>query len=115
MSKIKKVFIESPYSGNIEENVEYARECMADSLLRGEGPFLSHLIYTQFPKKGFVSDDDKEHKIIGRENSIKAAEEWRKVSDLVVFYIDKGMSKGMLEGKRKTEELGIPIEYRKIK
>ena len=47
------VCIESPFAGNVEFNVEYAKLAMKDSLSRGEAPFLSHLLYTQ------VLDDTK--------------------------------------------------------
>ena len=42
-----RVIIESPYSPGSPENIEYARRCLFDSLLRGESPFASHLLYTQ--------------------------------------------------------------------
>lgn len=41
------VVLESPYAGDIERNTNYARDCMRDSILRGEAPIASHLIYTQ--------------------------------------------------------------------
>lgn len=41
------VLLESPYAGNVELNVTYARACMRDCLKRGEAPFASHLLYTQ--------------------------------------------------------------------
>ena len=33
--------------GHVEENVAYARAAVRDSLLRGESPIASHLLYTQ--------------------------------------------------------------------
>ena len=44
---MKRVIIESPYAGSIELNVRYARECLKDSLERGEAPIASHLLHTQ--------------------------------------------------------------------
>src|SRR5690606_24498929 len=41
------VIIESPYSGDVERNTEYARSCLLDSLRRGEAPIASHLLHTQ--------------------------------------------------------------------
>ena len=38
----KLVYLESPYAGDIEKNIKYARLCMKDSLDRGEYPFPSH-------------------------------------------------------------------------
>ena len=34
------VVLESPYAGDVEENIEYARECVKDSL-KGEKEFAS--------------------------------------------------------------------------
>ena len=33
---MRLVILESPYAGDIERNVAYARACLRDSLLRGE-------------------------------------------------------------------------------
>jgi hypothetical protein len=44
---MKLVIIESPYAGEVEANVAYARACMRDSLGHGEAPIASHLLYTQ--------------------------------------------------------------------
>jgi len=42
---MKKVIIESPYAGNIEQNIKYRlRACLKDSLTRGEAPLASHLL-----------------------------------------------------------------------
>ena len=43
----KLVILESPYAGEVEKNLDYARKCMKDCFLRGEYPFASHLLYTQ--------------------------------------------------------------------
>ena len=42
---MRRVILESPYAGNVEENVAYARAAVRDSLLRGEAPIASHLLY----------------------------------------------------------------------
>lgn len=44
---MRRVIIESPYAGDVELNAQYARECLRDSLTRGEAPIASHLLYTQ--------------------------------------------------------------------
>ncbi len=44
---MKLVILESPYAGHVDANVAYARMAMHDSLLRGEAPIASHLLYTQ--------------------------------------------------------------------
>lgn len=86
---MKLVIIESPYAGDIERNVPYARACMADSLARGEAPFASHLLYTQ---PGILDDND----LTQRERGIDAGWKWGlAAADVVAFYIDLGMSTGM--------------------
>ena len=44
---MRRVIIESPYAGFVKRNEDYARECLRDSLMRGEAPIASHLLYTQ--------------------------------------------------------------------
>ena len=99
------VIIESPYMGNVKSNVAYARKCMSDSLLRGESPFASHLLYTQ------VLDDTKE---IERLTGMSRAFNWYRHADLMAVYTDKGISSGMQKGMEIAEEFGIKIEYRRL-
>tara|TARA_R100000781_G_scaffold114597_2_gene85837 strand:+ start:593 stop:913 length:321 start_codon:yes stop_codon:yes gene_type:complete len=99
------VIIESPYMGNVKSNVAYARKCMSDSLLRGESPFASHLLYTQ------VLDDTKE---IERLTGMSRAFNWYRHADLMAVYTDKGISKGMEMGMEVAEQFKIKIEYRKL-
>lgn len=99
-----RVIIESPYAGDIERNVRYARACMADSLRRGEAPFASHLLYTQ---PGILRDE-----VLGeRDLGIAAGFAWGDVAELVAIYDDLGISKGMGEGHRRA--LGkFPVVFR---
>lgn len=108
------VIIESPYSGNIEANVEYARRCMQDSLKRGESPFLSHLLYTQHPQYGHVSDDDHEKQCIGRDACMEAAFEWTRRADAVILYTDLGISSGMERGMAAAMRFKKLVEYRTL-
>ena len=96
------VVIESPYAGDVEKNLRYARVCMADSILRGEAPIASHLLYTQ------ILDDKSPHQ---RKFGIAVGLEWLRVADKHVFYTDHGWSKGMLEAKKLSK---FKIEERKI-
>ena len=96
------MILESPYAGDVLRNVEYAKLCMRDSLLRGESPLVSHLLYTQ------VLDDNIPAE---RRLGIDAGLVWLGVADLHVFYIDYGMSSGMLYAEKHS---GIKKEYRKL-
>ena len=80
--------IESPYAGGVERNLAYVRECMRDSLKRGEAPYASHALYTQ----PGVLDDCVPHE---RRLGIQAGFAWWNVAHHVAFYVDHGWSTGM--------------------
>lgn len=105
---MKLVIIESPYAGNVDENTTYARECVRDSLLRGEAPIASHLLYTQV---GILNDDIPEE----RQHGIDAGLAWRKVAEASVVYTDLGISRGMEYGIKAAQEANIPVEFRTIR
>jgi hypothetical protein len=102
-----RVILESPYSGDVPQNVAYAQKCMRDCLRRGETPYASHLLYTQ---PNVLDDTIPEHRALG----MRAGFEWTKVADKTVVYYDLGVSKGMIEGIRNAEKCNIPIEFRKL-
>lgn len=56
------VIVESPYSGDIERNLCYARAALKDCFDRGEYPFASHLLYTQ---KDVLDDNIPEQRQLG--------------------------------------------------
>lgn len=104
---MRLVIVESPYAGDIEANVEYARACVRDSLSRGEAPIASHLLYTQ---PGILRDEVEEE----RQWGIDAGLAWRRVAEASVVYLDRGMSRGMEYGIAAARDAGLPIEYRSI-
>ena len=107
MSKMNLVIVESPYAGDIERNVAYARAAMADCLKRGEAPYASHLLYTQ---PGVLRDDIPAERELG----INAGLAWWRVADLHAFYTDYGMSRGMTAALEKCKADGRPYEMRSI-
>ena len=111
----RRVFLESPYSGNIAENIKYAIECTRDSLHRGEAPFASHLLYTLHPVHLFVADGGRHTVAVGREGAIAASQSWRHVADVTVFYVDLGWSSGMSAALQYCKERGLPWEERSIR
>lgn len=104
---MKLVEIESPYAGDVERNLEYARAAMRDSLMRGEAPIGSHLIYTQ---PGILDDTIPEE----REMGMEAGKAWGRHAELVAVYMDLGLSGGMKWGIDYHMTKGTPIEYRTI-
>jgi hypothetical protein len=104
---MRRVVIESPYSGDIERNVAYAREAVRDCILRGEAPIASHLLFTQ---PGILRDEIAEERLAG----IYAGLAWVCVADASVVYIDFGISRGMQQGIDAAKAANIPIEFRRI-
>lgn len=79
--------VESPYAGDIDGNVAYARTALLYLIQKGYTPFASHLLYTQ------VLDDDKPG---DRERGIDMQiDTLIKTRAKVFFFIDKGFSSGM--------------------
>jgi len=104
---MKKVIIESPYAGDIERNIKYARVCLKDSLNRNEAPLASHLLYTQ---EGVLDDTVERERMQG----INAGLAWIEFADIHVFYIDYGMSKGMEYALNYSTDKGVKTVFRKI-
>ena len=100
------VIVESPYAGDIERNVAYARACIADCIRRGEAPFASHLIYTQ---PGVLDDADARERRLGIDLGLA----WGSRADLVAFYVDLGWSNGMKAARTFWEEHGKVVEVRR--
>lgn len=104
---MRRVIVESPYAGNIEANVDYARCCIRDALLRGEAPIASHLLYTQ---PGILRDEIPEE----REWGVDAGLTWLATAEATVVYTDRGISRGMHYGIEAAARHGIPVEYRSL-
>lgn len=104
---MRLVIIESPYAGDVDANVDYARRCVRDSLMRGEAPIASHLLYTQ---PGILDDGIPEE----RQRGIEAGLAWRVVAEATAVYTDRGITKGMQYGIDVAGLAGNPVEYRQI-
>jgi len=104
---VKRVTIESPYAGDIEANVAYAKECVLDCLRRGEAPYASHLFFTQ---TGILRDELP----FEREMGIEAGLAWQAASELVAVYVDRGVSEGMRKGIARAVAMWIPVSVRTL-
>ena len=104
---IRLVIIESPYAGDVERNVAYARAAMRDSILRGEAPLASHLLYTQ---EGILDDDDP----VERATGIEAGLAWGAMAHATILYTDLGISGGMQQGIMRATTEHRPIEERRL-
>lgn len=102
---MRRVIVESPYAGDKERYVAYARRCMKDSLVRNESPLLSHLLYPQ------VLDELRPQE---RQWGIEAGLAWLPAADAMILYLDYGESSGMMSARRYAEMLRITVEERFI-
>jgi hypothetical protein len=107
MNEMKRVILESPYAGDIERNIKYARMCLHDALHRGEAPFASHLLYTQ---PDVLVDEIPSERQLGTDAGLA----WGAVAELTVVYTDFGISPGMEYGIAAANSLSRPVEYRSI-
>lgn len=101
------VIIESPLAGNVAANIAYARRCLRDSLARGEAPIASHLLLTQ---PGVLDEGDPDE----RQRGIDAGVAWYRAADAAVFYVDRGISRGMRYGMLAARAHDVSVEYREI-
>lgn len=108
---MRRVILESPYKSDdpavIAENVQYARACAHDCIMRGDSPYASHLLLTQ---GGILRDDVSEERELG----INAGLAWQQVADAVVVYQDHGISNGMLLAIDRAKFYNVPVEYRSL-
>lgn len=104
---MRRVIVESPFAGDVDANIAYARRCVRDSVLRGEAPIASHLLFTQ---PGILNDNVPAERQLG----IDAGLAWRSVADATVVYTDRGISAGMKYGILAARDAGVLVEYRKI-
>lgn len=104
---MRRVLIESPYAGDVVGNLAYAKRCVLDSLSKGEAPIASHLLFTM---DGILNDAVTTERNLG----IAAGLAWRDVADMVVFYVDKGWSSGMMAARSLYDSEGRPYEVRTL-
>ena len=89
---MKRVMIESPFAADdfVQEELhkKYLEACIFDSLERGEAPFASHGFYTQW-----LEDSEPAE----RKKGMACGKAWAETSDIIAFYVDYGISPGMIE------------------
>lgn len=106
MKDFKLCVLETPFAGDVEGNLKFARECMHDMLISGESPYASHLLYTQ---PNVLDDNIPEERELG----IYAGFAWKHLPEVhTVFYLDKGTSRGMQLAKDYCIENDMSFEER---
>lgn len=105
------VVIESPYASDtaagVARNLRYVRACMAYCLANDAAPYASHALYTQ---PGVLNDqipaERKNGMRAGFAIGAKLEERW--------FFIDLGMTDGMLRGEERAARQTPPQKTRRI-
>lgn len=97
---MKLIFIASPYAGDIERNIEYAKQACRHVLDKGNAFFCPHLLYPQ------ILDDNnpEERKLgirLGKEVLAKCDELWA---------FSNHISSGMFKEIEYARERGIPVK-----
>ena len=97
---MKLIFIASPYAGDIQKNIEYAKEACRYVLNEGNAFFCPHLIYPQ------ILDDSNPEE---RKLAINMGKEFlSKCDELWVF--GNHISHGMFEEIEFAREKRIPVK-----
>lgn len=97
---MKLIFVASPYAGDVEKNIEYAKEACRYVLNEGNAFFCPHLLYPQI-----LDDDNLEERKLG----INMGKEFLdKCDELWVF--GNRISSGIFEEIEFARSKGIPIK-----
>ena len=95
----KLVYIASPLSGDVEQNLDFARQACLNAMTQGATPFAPHLLYPQM-----LDDNDPAQRELGMKmgNQILAlCDELWLCGDVI--------SSGMRKENELAEELHIPV------
>ena len=102
------VIVETPYAGNVDRNVVYAKAAMLDCLERNEWPFASHLLYPQV-----LDDTNPDERAMGIQAGFGIAAALGYQAKRVVYY-DLGVSAGMRSGIEHAALNHQEIEFRSL-
>ena len=97
---MKLIFIASPYKGDVEKNVAYAKKACRYVLMEGNSFFCPHLLYPQI----LDENNPEERRLgisLGKEVLAKCDELWA---------FGDHISSGMFEEIQFAREKGIPIK-----
>lgn len=100
MSQPKVIYIASPYAGEIEKNVQFAKDSCHYAMEQGHTPVAVHLLYTQF-LQDHIPNERTAGLRMGHHVLSKCDELW---------ICGNRISNGMAAEIEKAKELGIPIK-----
>lgn len=99
------ILVESPFAGEVDENLAYAQKCMRHVFLSSfsapQIPIASHCYFTLA-----LDDRNPAERSIG----MNAGFAMRSLASEVRVYLDRGLSGGMIHGIRGAIEAGKPIK-----
>jgi hypothetical protein len=99
MTENKLVYIASPYAGDVERNIDFARKACRYCIAQGHTPVAPHLLYTQM-----LDDGDPAQRELGLELGQRLLER----SD-ELWVCGGRISSGMAAEIAAARNLGIPV------
>lgn len=99
----RRIYVASPYRGDIAANVALARRACRRLLLAGHAPFAPHLLYPQLLDDAVPAE---------RRLGLAAGRAWLGVADEVRVYGE--ISPGMREELEDAALLGLPIYFEEL-
>ena len=96
----KRIFVCSPYSGEVERNVAIARRLCRVVIEAGHSPMAPHLLYP-----AFMDDADPED----RNRGLRCGLHFLEVCDEIWIYPYNGLSRGMIKEIVHAARAGVPI------
>lgn len=103
MTEPMKIYICSPYRGDIARNRLYASQCAVEVAKQGHVPVVPHLLFTD-------ALDDNDHD--QRREGIRLAEDLLLRCDEVWVYAAYGISEGMADEMLLAWSRNIPLEFK---
>ena len=97
--------IESPWRGDVAKHRAYLLRAIKDSLLRGEAPFASHLMYPDVLREEDMGESAR---------GILTGFAWYKVVERCAVYEDYGISSGMELGINEALRRNVDISFRRL-
>jgi hypothetical protein len=97
---MKKIFVSSPYAGDVEKNIEFAKQACHYVITTGDAFFCPHLLYPQV-----LDDFNQEERRLGME----MAKQFLLKCDELWSFGDR-ISHGMFEEIECARQHGIPIK-----
>lgn len=99
---MKKIYVVSPYAGDVERNVANAIAYCKYVMKKGYMPLASHLYFTQM-----TNDDIPEERRAGLDMGL----ELLSMCDEVWVFYENRISSGMAGEIARAKELGLPLRY----